>query len=890
MNPTRSGEIITFYSYKGGSGRSMALANIAWLLADPSRCADCGRILAIDWDLEAPGLHRFFQGLINPEANVESYPGVIDLFLDLDCRAKSLEPSIEPPSDASWARGFSLDSYVLPTVQPGLDIMKAGRFGSDYARNVTSFDWAGLYTRASWLFAWLTNQLTRNYSYILIDSRTGETDTSSICTSILPEKLVAVFTPNLQAIQGVLRQVERAVRFRRTMADERPIKILPLPSRIENARTALREKWRFETPGGYQPRFEELFRDLFDLKSCDLTAYFGELQIPQSPDYAYGEPIAVREEMSHDRFTLSGSYVSLMSRLLDDSEIWETPSPATTQAVERASSNAPPRSEHPPSATSSWSDAASLVEQLQTCLGALDWQAASAICDQMIERVWRTGELLPVRHADVVLGMLRTARRFEMARKLADVFIQAGETSNHVQRAYARALLESGSIAVGINVLERLLESGLTNIEALADTYGLLGSAHKRIFVNLSGAAPDRLRPALIRSLDNYTKAYGLSSSGSELFGIHVVALLLRARRDALEIAGFDDPYGMAKNILDRISSPSRKLTWEFPVGMQAALALSDFSAAFEWLDRFLESDLGSQPDAVGSTLDQLTNIWKLSDSAAPGDKILPALRGQLLRVGGANVDIFEDEAQPTTGKLGFLGDLGVAKASLPETVAWFQTGLLRARNVARIEDEKGQTIGTGFLISIPNYPPNSVLLAPSHVISNDGVMSGSLDPAYAVVNFTIVGFKTRPAAIIASSPVHELDYSLLRLQQQVSGVQPYLISTGLPPAGSGARVYMIGHPQGGDLRIALGDNRLLDYDHRVLHYRSAGGPGSSGSPIFNDRWQVVGMHHAGRADMPRLHGVGTYQASEGIRIKPILASLEQPTSGVEQSSESYPG
>ena len=49
------GRVITFYSYKGGTGRSMALANAAWMLAMNGE-----RVLVIDWDLEAPGLHRYF--------------------------------------------------------------------------------------------------------------------------------------------------------------------------------------------------------------------------------------------------------------------------------------------------------------------------------------------------------------------------------------------------------------------------------------------------------------------------------------------------------------------------------------------------------------------------------------------------------------------------------------------------------------------------------------------------------------------------------------------------------------------------------------------------------------------------------------------------------------
>src|ERR1700689_748786 len=51
---SRHGRIITFYSYKGGIGRTMALANVAWILA-----ANGYRVLVADWDLESPGLHRF---------------------------------------------------------------------------------------------------------------------------------------------------------------------------------------------------------------------------------------------------------------------------------------------------------------------------------------------------------------------------------------------------------------------------------------------------------------------------------------------------------------------------------------------------------------------------------------------------------------------------------------------------------------------------------------------------------------------------------------------------------------------------------------------------------------------------------------------------------------
>src|SRR5438552_17564380 len=68
------GRIITFYSYKGGTGRSMALANLAWIVAASGK-----RVLAIDWDLEAPGLHRYFRPfLVDPD--LFETDGLIDTF------------------------------------------------------------------------------------------------------------------------------------------------------------------------------------------------------------------------------------------------------------------------------------------------------------------------------------------------------------------------------------------------------------------------------------------------------------------------------------------------------------------------------------------------------------------------------------------------------------------------------------------------------------------------------------------------------------------------------------------------------------------------------------------------------------------------------------------
>ena len=70
--------------------------------------------------------------------------------------------------------------------------------------------------------------------------------------------------------------------------------------------------------------------------------------------------------------------------------------------------------------------------------------------------------------------------------------------------------------------------------------------------------------------------------------------------------------------------------------------------------------------------------------------------------------------------------------------------------------------------------------------------------------------------------------------------------------------------------------NRLLDHEAPRIHYRTATEGGSSGSPVFNSSWDLVGLHHSGGDAMPRLKGVsGSYQANEGIWIKSVGEAVD---------------
>ncbi len=99
MTEKKTDKIITFYSYKGGTGRSMTLANVAWILA----CAG-NKVLTIDWDLEAPGLHRYFYPfLIDKELTASD--GLIDFVINYQLEAVSSSRKSESKED--WLKGVS---------------------------------------------------------------------------------------------------------------------------------------------------------------------------------------------------------------------------------------------------------------------------------------------------------------------------------------------------------------------------------------------------------------------------------------------------------------------------------------------------------------------------------------------------------------------------------------------------------------------------------------------------------------------------------------------------------------------------------------------------------------------------------------------------------------
>jgi hypothetical protein len=128
------GEIITFYSYKGGVGRSMALANVGHIMAwqmKPQR-----KVLMIDWDLEAPGLHKFFNDQLKTNFPggefahaLRQAPGLINFLHDVyefyektfptaDLSVMQAETGAAQEAFANAIAKYPLKNYVLKVAPP----------------------------------------------------------------------------------------------------------------------------------------------------------------------------------------------------------------------------------------------------------------------------------------------------------------------------------------------------------------------------------------------------------------------------------------------------------------------------------------------------------------------------------------------------------------------------------------------------------------------------------------------------------------------------------------------------------------------------------------------------------------------------------------------------
>ncbi|MDO7742771.1 MAG: serine protease, partial [Pedobacter sp.] len=192
----------------------------------------------------------------------------------------------------------------------------------------------------------------------------------------------------------------------------------------------------------------------------------------------------------------------------------------------------------------------------------------------------------------------------------------------------------------------------------------------------------------------------------------------------------------------------------------------------------------------------------------------------------------------------------------------YLEKGLRASKAVCRINivsQEGDEGYGTGFLI------------APNILITNNHVLPDKKYATYSYAEFDyekgandlplpVKVFRFNTAQLFYTN--EELDYTIVWVESLATdGLTPLgefgflKLNSNLGKTKEGNYVSIIQHPDGKMKKVALRENQVTNLSMpKFIRYVTDTKSGSSGAPVFNDKWEAVAVHHAG---IPRYNEEG---------------------------------
>jgi hypothetical protein len=124
-------------------------------------------------------------------------------------------------------------------------------------------------------------------------------------------------------------------------------------------------------------------------------------------------------------------------------------------------------------------------------------------------------------------------------------------------------------------------------------------------------------------------------------------------------------------------------------------------------------------------------------------------------------------------------------------------------------------------------------------------------------------------AEILCATSPDTSDFAVLRLKRLPKGYTCARIKPMPVTESTSEPVFVMGYPDAGPLSVSLYKNALVNVGDRTLHYTAMTQPGSSGSPVFNNDWEAVGIHHG--VGPGHLADGTPFMAHEGITMQAIM-------------------
>lgn len=218
------------------------------------------------------------------------------------------------------------------------------------------------------------------------------------------------------------------------------------------------------------------------------------------------------------------------------------------------------------------------------------------------------------------------------------------------------------------------------------------------------------------------------------------------------------------------------------------------------------------------------------------------------------------------------------------QPASFLYEGAIIRRAVAYVESTYGttSTTGSGFMISPRLFITNQ------HVIPHaEAAVGATIDFDRELDEFgrprATTTFQLDPTTFALFSDESELDYAVIAVGPRISG-DGNLSDFGYCPLSNAPDKHVVGmsaniiqHPLGQRKLISIRNNLLVVRTETTLLYESDTQVGSSGSPVFNDDWEVVALHHWGEPFLKRVDDEGKpipMEVNEGIRASALVSSL----------------
>lgn len=533
---------------------------------------------------------------------------------------------------------------------------------------------------------------------------------------------------------------------------------------------------------------------------------------------------------------------------------------------------------------------------LETELGRRLTQGAKLTDEDVVEHAL-TDILARIRaerlsHGDIeaAAGILQRARRFDAVIRIAEAVIgrtSYGTAPVDLLRRYCQALIERGAFTAASRLLndmaERLADIDLQDEAALhdlAEVQGLQGRTAKQKYVEYRNDAD------LIEAMERYggafdrcsTKHDGASRSKAIWHGGNLLALDLLAERyevpiddgvrpDRSQLIGkLDALIGREFDVLDvfeRGTLLEVMLADDTPQSLEQAVSIAVSIGAAQHATVF----------ELASIRRQLVEIWELELN----HPVLASLNGAILQCGvGATVTV---TAGHELEKM-----VGGARPVFHDIL---ERAIEVAYPVCMVTEVSGVAIGTGFLLPgselSKDFSDDLVLVTNNHVVTTKPRNGRSTArPEHARARFELLedagGDAISVTGLMEIWTDSDLDVTVLQLDApaQLANVPPIRVAHSLPSTDvPDPYVFVVGHPLGQRLSYAIRGNELIEVGQALLHYKAPTEPGSSGSPVFNEAFELVGVHRGGGFAVPSISDSDIRRpANEAVTISAIRERL----------------